>query len=126
MKLKFLLNQNFKFESNWQTLLKFETYLFWKECEIWNEFCAAAVQLKNPRYQCIGKSVFYYEPQQQSWDKSRQLCSQKFYGSYWADLVELSDNRIKDAIDMMKSLQDLKVLINEEGLFNCSRINFHL
>jgi hypothetical protein len=93
--------------------------LFWKdieECKIWNEFCAATFELKNPRYQCIDKTVFYYEPQPQSWDKSRQLCSQKFYGSYWADLVQLSDNRTESAKDMMKSLKDLKV--DGIGLYN--------
>jgi hypothetical protein len=95
-----------------------------KECNTWNDFCAAAVEQKNPRYQCFDKSVFYFEPQPQSWDKSRQLCSQKFYGSYYADLVELSDNRIELATNMMKSIENL--LEDKTGLYNCSRINFHL
>jgi len=84
--------------------------------------------MMNPRYKCIKNSdyssIFYYEPQQQTWDKSRQLCSQKFYGSYYADLVELSDYKIELATNMMKSIENL--LEDTTGLYNCSRTNFHL
>jgi hypothetical protein len=97
-----------------------------KECNTWNDFCAAAVEQKNPRYQCFDKSVFYFEPQPQSWDKSRQLCSQNFYGSNWADLVQLSDDRIKSAKYMMDSLTKDGYKVGGIGLYNCSPINFHL
>jgi len=77
------------------------------ECDIWQDFCDAAKRQNNPRYKCIGNSVFYYETEQHSWDKARQLCSQKFYGSHFADLMELTDDR-KEAVVAMMSNQTLE------------------
>ena len=60
-----------------------------------------------------------------SWDKMRQLCSQKFYGSPFADLVSLESTHSQDLVKafltenqkpdtgMIKNYFNLKMLIDK-------------
>ncbi|XP_054153265.1 adhesion G protein-coupled receptor E3-like [Oppia nitens] len=66
-----------------------------------------AENAKYANFQCIDNTVFYYEDnEKEEWDRSRQLCAQKFGATPDADLVELSQdfNRDKAAEVMMSSL----------------------
>ena len=47
-----------------------------------------AVKLENLK--CFEDGIYYLDiNQNENWEKARQLCSQKFYGSSYADLISL-------------------------------------
>ena len=58
----------------------------------------------NEKVKCFEDGIYYLDiNQNENWEKARQLCSQKFYGSSYADLISLEEiDRIEGAKAILK------------------------
>ena len=68
--------------------------------------CNAA---KNEKIKCFRDGIYYLDTSEsQNWEKARQLCSQKFYGSSYADLISLDGvQRVDEAKAILKNYGDI-------------------
>ena len=66
--------------------------------------CNAA---NNEQPKCFDDGIYYLdinENQDQNWEKARQLCSKKFYGSSYADLISLDGvERVNETKEILKN-----------------------
>jgi len=67
-------------------------------------FCSAAKSQNNINFKCIDDVIYYYEPNAENWHKARQFCSQKFYGTYLSNLVELTNSQQNKVKTIMKEI----------------------
>ena len=92
---------------------KFEEALYNKE----RLKCNAA---NNEQLKCFNDGIYYLninENQNQNWEKARQLCSQKFHGSSYADLISLEGvQRVDGAKAILKNYDNKGKSINSFAL----------
>ena len=77
--------------------------------------CNAA---SNEKLKCFEDGIYYLDiNENQNWEKARQLCSQKFHGSSYADLISLEGvQRVDGAKAILKNYDNKGKSINSFAL----------
>ena len=85
----------------------------WSEENLYNKAKHKCAGIINGKFRCFQDGIYYNNTIENGWMQARHLCSQKFFGSSYADLISLEGvERVEGAKSILKNYTNQGHLIH--------------